>query len=92
MRNLALSNVARTGLWAWVKTAAQDLFPSGVTLNVVCPGSHATDRMIQLGGSGEGLGDPADFGRIVAFLCSQAAGYISGTAVMVDGAASVGLL
>ena len=31
-------------------------------------------------------------GRIVAFLCSQSAGYISGTAVMVDGAASVGLL
>jgi 3-oxoacyl-[acyl-carrier protein] reductase len=92
MRNLALSNVARTGLWAWVKTAAQDLFPSGVTLNVVCPGGHATDRMLQLGGTGEGLGDPGDFGRIVAFLCSQAAGYISGTAVMVDGAASVGLL
>lgn len=96
--NLALSNLARTGLWAWVKTAARDVFASGVTLNVVCPGGHATDRMIQLGGGGsggggaEGLGDPGDFGRIVAFLCSQAAGYISGTAVMVDGAASVGLL
>ena len=51
--------------------------------------------MIQLGGgagAAEGLGDPGDFGRIVAFLCSQSAGYISGTAVMVDGAASVGLL
>jgi 3-oxoacyl-[acyl-carrier protein] reductase len=96
MRNLALSNVARTGLWAWVKTAAPELFPSGITLNVVCPGGHATDRMIQLGGgdarTAEGLGDPGDFGRIVAFLCSEAAGYLSGTAVMVDGAASVGLL
>jgi 3-oxoacyl-[acyl-carrier protein] reductase len=38
------------------------------------------------------MGDPAAFGRIVAFLCSQPAGYLSGTAVMVDGAASVGLL
>jgi 3-oxoacyl-[acyl-carrier protein] reductase len=91
MRELSLSNLARTGLWAWAKTAAYDLFPTGVTLNVICPGAHATDRMVQLGGSGV-MGDPADFGRIVAFLCSQQAGFISGTAVMVDGAASAGLM
>jgi 3-oxoacyl-[acyl-carrier protein] reductase len=91
VRDLSLSNVARTGLWAWAKTAAYDLFSTGVTLNLICPGSHATDRMVQLGGSGV-MGDPGDFGRIVAFLCSQPAGYISGTAVMVDGAASAGLL
>jgi 3-oxoacyl-[acyl-carrier protein] reductase len=92
MPGLALSNLARTGLWAWAKTAAADLFASGVTLNLVCPGSHATDRMRQLGGGEGPMGDPADFGRIVTFLCSQAAAYISGTAVMVDGAASAGLL
>jgi 3-oxoacyl-[acyl-carrier protein] reductase len=90
--NLALSNLARTGLWAWAKTAAADLFPSGVTLNLACPGTHSTDRMLQLGGADRPMGDPADFGRIVAFLCSQPAGYISGAAVMVDGASSSGLL
>ncbi len=89
---LALSNLARTGLWAWAKTAAADLSPSGVTLNLACPGPHATDRMRQLGGGGDGMGDPADFGRIVAFMCSQPAAFMSGTAVMVDGATSVGLL
>ncbi len=89
---LALSNLARTALWAWAKTAAADLFPTGVTLNLVCPGSHATDRMRQLGGEGALMGDPADFGRVVAFMCSQPAAYISGAAIMVDGAASVGLL
>ncbi len=88
---LALSNASRTALWAWAKTAAADLFGSGVTVNLACPGSHATDRMRQLGGAGV-MGDPQDFGRIVAFLCSQSAAFISGTAVMVDGAASVGLL
>jgi 3-oxoacyl-[acyl-carrier protein] reductase len=92
MRELALSNLARTGLWAWAKTAAYDLFPSGVTLNLICPGPHATDRMRALGGSGGPMGDPDDLGRIVAFLCSQPAAYVSGTAVMVDGAASEGLL
>jgi 3-oxoacyl-[acyl-carrier protein] reductase len=91
MRELSLSNLARTGLWAWAKTAAYDLFPTGVTLNLVCPGSHATDRMLQLGGSGV-MGDPGDLGRTVAFLCSQPAAFISGAALMVDGAASAGLL
>jgi 3-oxoacyl-[acyl-carrier protein] reductase len=89
---LALSNTARVGLWAWAKTAAQDLAAeqSGITLNLACPGSHATDRMKELGGSGV-MGDPADFGRVVAFLCSQPAGYINGAAIVVDGGATLAL-
>lgn len=90
---LALSNLARTGLWAWAKTAAQDLIADGITLNLACPGHHSTDRMRQLsGGDLTGMGDPADFGRIVAFLCSQPCGYLSSVAVNVDAAAVVGLL
>jgi 3-oxoacyl-[acyl-carrier protein] reductase len=89
---LALSNLARAGLWAWAKTAAADLFADGITLNTACPGAHATDRMTQLGGDPATMGDPADFGAVVAFLCSQQAGYISGAALNVDGAAVLGLL
>jgi 3-oxoacyl-[acyl-carrier protein] reductase len=90
---LALSNTARTGLWAWAKTAAADLFPEGITINLACPGLHATDRMKQLGmATGPGVGDPADFGRVVAFLCSEPAGFVSGAALQVDGAGVVGLL
>jgi len=89
---LSLSNTARTGLWAWAKTAAADLVDDGITLNTVCPGLHNTDRVKSLGGSGNlRLGDPADFGKVVAFLCSQAAAFVSGTAVLVDGAATAGL-
>jgi 3-oxoacyl-[acyl-carrier protein] reductase len=89
---LALSNASRTALWAWAKTAAADLFSSGVTLNLACPGSHATDRMRELGGNPGAMGDPGDFGRIVAFLCSESAAFLSGTAVLVDGARTIGLL
>ena len=90
---LAMSNVARTALWAWIKTAAQELIPDGITINTAAPGSHATDRMKQLGGgSTEGMGDPADFGKVVAFLCSQPANFITGTALQVDGGATLGLL
>ena len=89
---LALSNTARVGLWAWAKTAAHDLASegSGITLNLICPGPHATDRMRELGGSGV-MGDPADFGKIVAFLCSQQSRFVNGAAVVVDVGATLAL-
>lgn len=89
--DLALSNVSRTALWAWTKTAAQDLADQGITVNLVAPGLHATDRLIERGVTGR-TGDPADFGQVVAFLCSQQAGFINGTALGVDGGAVTGLL
>lgn len=89
---LSLSNTARTGLWAWAKTAAADLAGRGVTINLACPGPHATDRMLQLGGGDPStMGDPADFGRIVAFLCSEPARFVNGAAVVVDGGATLAL-
>ena len=92
---LALSNTARTALWAWAKTAAADLFPDGITLNLAAPGLHATDRVKQLHGGGTGgaaMGDPGDFGKVVAFLCSEPAKFVTGTALQVDGGATLGLL
>jgi 3-oxoacyl-[acyl-carrier protein] reductase len=89
--DLAASNTARTGLWAWAKTAAADLIGDGITLNLLCPGLHATDRVRELGHAGA-LGDPDDFGRVAAFLCSAHAGFVSGAALQVDGAATLGLL
>jgi len=89
---LALSNTARVGLWAWVKTAALDLASeeAGITLNLLCPGPHATDRMRQLGGTGV-MGNPADFGSVAAFLCSEQARFVNGAAVVVDGGATLAL-
>ncbi len=89
---LSLSNTARTALWAWAKTAAQDLASegNGITLNLALPGPHATDRMRELGGAPV-MGDPADFGRVVAFLCSQPAAFVNGAAVVVDGAQTLAL-
>ncbi|MGA2834975.1 MAG: SDR family oxidoreductase [Acidimicrobiales bacterium] len=89
---LALSNTARVGLWGWVKTAAHDLAAesSGITVNMVCPGPHATDRMKELGGSGP-MGDPDDFGSVVAFVCSQQARFVNGAAIVVDGGSTLAL-
>jgi 3-oxoacyl-[acyl-carrier protein] reductase len=38
------------------------------------------------------LGDPDDFGRIAAFLCSEPAKFVTGTALQVDGGTVTGLL
>jgi 3-oxoacyl-[acyl-carrier protein] reductase len=89
--DLATSNTARAGLWGWAKTAAQELVDEGITLNLACPGLHRTQRILDTGFSGR-LGDPEDFGRVVAFLCSEHARFISGTALQVDGAGTLGLL
>ncbi len=91
--NLALSNTARAGLWAWAKTADADLVGDGITLNLACPGTHATERARQGGLLGNGpVGDPDDFGKVVCFLCSEPARFLSGAALQVDGAATAGLL
>jgi len=90
---LALSNTARTGLWAWAKTAAADLADDNITLNLACPGTHDTERARQAGMLGDGpVGDPADFGKVVCFLCSDPARFVSGAALQVDGATITGLL
>lgn len=89
---LALSNAARTGLWAWAKTAATDLFDEGITLNLACPGLHDTERMQAIPILKGPRGDPADFGRVVAFMCSEPAKFMSGSTVLVDGARAVGLV
>jgi len=99
--NLILSNTARAGVTGFLKTLATEIAPHGVTVNSVQPGLHATDRMTQLHGdhlsdAGKGqptgtVGRPEDFGAVVAFLCSDQARFITGTAVPVDGGATKAL-
>jgi 3-oxoacyl-[acyl-carrier protein] reductase len=91
MPNLVTSNTARAGLWGWAKTAAQELIDEGITVNIAAPGLHRTQRVVDTGFSGR-MGDPEDFGRVVAFLCSEPANFISGAALQVDGASTLGLL
>lgn len=98
---LILSNTARAGATGFLKTLATEVASRGVTVNSVQPGLHATDRLAQLhGGDLSGaarsvpvgaVGDPADFGAVVAFLCSAQARFITGAALPVDGGASRGL-
>lgn len=111
--HILLSNTARAGLTGFMKTVAREIASSGVTINAVLPGVHATDRVRQtaeIRARAESLtleaamdaqkttnpmramGDPGDFGAVVAFLCSQQAKFITGESVLVDGGAYAGLV
>ena len=48
---LGLSNAARTGLTGYVAGTARQVAPSGVTINNLLPGIHATDRALALDGA-----------------------------------------
>jgi 3-oxoacyl-[acyl-carrier protein] reductase len=101
--HLILSNTARAALTGFLKTLAREVARDGVTVNSLLPGLHATNRLSALydadglasladGIPAGTLGDPADFGRVAAFLCSEPARFVTGTATPVDGGAYAGLL
>jgi 3-oxoacyl-[acyl-carrier protein] reductase len=95
---LILSNTARAGATGFLKTLAREVAGDGVTVNSLQPGTHDTERVRQLGGADAGgipagtIGRPADFGAIAAFVCSEHARFLTGTAIPVDGGAYAGLL
>ncbi len=97
---LAASSVARAGVSSFLKTLATEVAADGVTVNAAQPGLHDTDRVKSLGSvddlakripSGT-IGAASDFGKVVAFLASEPAAFVNGTALLVDGGAYPGLV
>jgi 3-oxoacyl-[acyl-carrier protein] reductase len=95
---LVLSNAHRAALLGALKTLSREVARDGVTVNSVLPGRIATDRIVEMSGSREAaeeaarsqvpagrLGTPEEFAAVAAFLCSERAAYVTGTAVLVDG-------
>ncbi|WP_395657932.1 SDR family oxidoreductase [Nocardioides sp.] len=99
--DMALSNGLRPGLAMVAKTLADELGPAGIRVNGLLPGRVHTERLEELEeASGDpaaarraGLaevplgryGEPAEFGRVAAFLLSPASSFVSGAMVPVDG-------
>jgi 3-oxoacyl-[acyl-carrier protein] reductase len=95
---LLLSSAHRPGLLGAFKLLAKELASDGITLNTILPGRIATDRISHLHGSIERaqevareqipagrLGTAEEIAAAAAFLCSERAGYITGTYLLVDG-------
>jgi 3-oxoacyl-[acyl-carrier protein] reductase len=96
--NLALSNAHRMATVGFLKTLAAEVAEDGVTVNTVATGRFATDRLASHWASQEEmerhahvgvpagrLGRPEEYGDLVAFLCSERAGYLTGAVIPLDG-------
>jgi glucose 1-dehydrogenase/3-oxoacyl-[acyl-carrier protein] reductase len=80
---------------AFTRALAVDLAPKKIRVNAVAPGLIETPRYFQMPGySSERtarrvpwgrMGEPADVARVVAFLVSPAADYVTGQLLYVDG-------
>ena len=91
----AAYSASKSGLLGLSRTAARELAPSGVTVNAVAPGIIDTRmtadmpesrRVKQLAAIPLGrFGKPEEVAGVVRFLCSDAAAYITGQTICVDG-------
>jgi 3-oxoacyl-[acyl-carrier protein] reductase len=93
---------AKAGIISLTRSLAIELAPSGVRVNCVVPGAIATPRVVaRMGGGTEPtgarlpsraplgrMGEPDEIAKVVVFLASDLASYVSGQTIAVDGAAT----
>jgi NAD(P)-dependent dehydrogenase (short-subunit alcohol dehydrogenase family) len=93
---------AKHGVIGLTRSAALDYAASNIRINAVCPGIIATPMMDRFtGGTREGqqrvisqepigrMGTPEEIAATVLWLCSDAAAFVVGAAIVVDGGQTV---
>ena len=86
---------AKAGIIGFTRAVARELAPRGITVNAVAPGFIETDmtaglsprakeRLLEAIPMGR-LGRPEEVAGVVVFLASEAANYITGQTIAVDG-------
>jgi 2-dehydro-3-deoxy-D-gluconate 5-dehydrogenase len=98
---LAAYDASKHGLWGFTKNVALELAPHRIRVNAVAPGGVATPGAGMGGTTDpqmeerikpflakipmQRLGIPDDIGKVVLFLASDLASYMTGSQVIVDG-------
>jgi 3-oxoacyl-[acyl-carrier protein] reductase len=96
--HLTLSNANRMAALGLLETLADEIAGDGITVNTIATGMFATERLADAEGSLKGaeeaakqrvpasrLGQPEEYGDLVAFLCSERAAHLTGTVIPLDG-------
>jgi NAD(P)-dependent dehydrogenase (short-subunit alcohol dehydrogenase family) len=95
-------NVSKEALRCVTRSAAREWATHGITVNAICPGAStpayerfaATSpenaaQLLRQNPMGR-MGEPEqDIGSVVAFLCSEGAGYMTGNTVFLDGGSHI---
>jgi 3-oxoacyl-[acyl-carrier protein] reductase len=87
---------SKAGLLGFTRAVAKEVAPMGITVNAVCPGLIDTKMAREtttfeelekyIGSFPVGrLGTPEEIGHLVLFLCSEAAAYITGASIDING-------
>jgi acetoacetyl-CoA reductase len=88
-------SAAKAGMHGFTKALAQEVVKKGITVNTISPGYVATDMVkaikpdvlqqivatIPMGR----LAEPDEIGGLVCYLCSEEAGYITGSNISING-------
>ena len=93
MQALTAYTASKHGVAGLTKTAALEYARAGIRVNAVCPGFIDTPLVKDVAGGDFGrllpigrLGTPEEVAEAVVWLCSDAASYITGHTMLVDGA------
>jgi 3-oxoacyl-[acyl-carrier protein] reductase len=93
---LAHYGASKGGLEGFVRSAAIELAPDGITVNCVAPGTIMTEtlggllddetcRMLEQRIPVGRIGEPADIGVAAAFFASEEAAFVTGQSLIIDG-------
>jgi NAD(P)-dependent dehydrogenase (short-subunit alcohol dehydrogenase family) len=92
-------HAAKHGVLGFTRSAALEYGARGIRINAICPGLIQTPMSDQMVATGQGevlkameksipmarVGRPADIANAVLWLCSDAASYVTGQSISVDG-------
>jgi 3-oxoacyl-[acyl-carrier protein] reductase len=91
---------SKSGLVGLARSIARELGSRGITANVIAPGFVNTDMTAELGEARQKdildqiplgrIAEPDEIAAAATFLASDAAGYITGAVVPVDGGLGMG--